>query len=57
MELHTLYRQDALGEDMGYVPTSEIIGYVVTDRNGIEIASGETPNEAMEQALKVVWNV
>ena len=57
MELHTLYRQEELGEDQGYVPTSEIIGFVVLDKNGKEIASGETPDEAMGNALKIVWGL
>ena len=57
MELHTLYRQDLLGEDSCCVPTSEVIGYVVVDLNGKEIASGETPDEAISEALKIVWDL
>jgi len=57
MELHTLYRQDKLGEDFDYTPSSEVVGYVVLDRNGKEIASGETATEAMEQAIKIVWEL
>ena len=57
MELHALYRHDALGEDHGYVPTSEVIGFVILDADGKEIASGETADEAMQNALEIVWNL
>ena len=57
MELHTLYRQDQLGEDLDYASTSEVIGFVVIDSKGKEIASGETPDEALENALKAVWEL
>ncbi len=57
MELHALYRHDALGEDHGYVPTSEVIGFVILDGDGKEIASGETADEAMQNALEIVWRL
>ncbi len=55
MELHAIYRQDNLGEDKGYAPTSEITGYVVVDELGNELAYGDSEQEAWQNVLELLW--
>lgn len=41
--------------DEGYVDTGELIGYRAVDERGQVLAYGETPSEALENGLEILW--